>query len=253
MSIQGELDRARQLIFAAKEEAAKDLLLSLGPQIEAADRDDLMMEALAQLGELYLVRTAYDGVREAIRRIDECLAVYRSIRAGADPDAAAQASMSETEIDRMLCRYTRRTQFLRTGLAAAENGDHEGAELALLVLCSDDSGAGSADLADEREFLITYARIFCALALCDDALHVQSVPLWEIVIETIDRPGRPRIRRSSVRPGRHRLRPVLHRDRPHFRSGTVAAARGRARRGPRVGLGKGQNAARTGHRGMGDG
>ena len=46
--------------------------------------------------------------------------------------------MSDAEIDHMLCRYTRRAQFLRTGLAAAAHGDHEGAELALLVLCDDD-------------------------------------------------------------------------------------------------------------------
>ena len=189
MSIQDELDRARQLIFAAKEEAAKDLLLSLGPQIEEADRDDLMMEVLSQLGELYLVRTAYDGVREAIRRIDECLALYRSIRAGTNPEAAARVTMSDTEIDHMLGRYTRRAQFLRTGLAAAAHGDHEGAELALLILCNDDSGAAFADLTDEHDFLITYARIFCAVALCDDDLHVQSVPLWERVIEAIDRSG----------------------------------------------------------------
>ena len=109
----GDLDRARQLTFAANEEAAKELLLSLGCQIEEADRDDLMMEVLAQLGEIYLVRTAYDGVREAIRRIDECLAVYRSIRAGTNPEAAAQVTMSEAEVDHMLCRYTRRAQFLR--------------------------------------------------------------------------------------------------------------------------------------------
>src|SRR6478752_7730207 len=147
MSIPADLDRARQLIFAAKEEAAKELLLSLGPQIEEADRDDLMMEVLAQLGELYLVRTAYDGVREAIRRIDDCLAVYRSVRSGTNPDAAAQVTMSVAEIDHMLCRYTRRTRFLRAGLAAAEHGDHEGAELALLVLCNDDSADSFPDLA----------------------------------------------------------------------------------------------------------
>ncbi len=189
MSIPGDLDRARQLTFAAKEEAAKDLLLSLGPQIEEADRDDLMMEVLAQLGEIYLVRTAYDGVQEAIRRIDDCLAIYRSIRAGTNPDAAAQATIPDAEIDHMLCRYTRRAQFLRAGLAAAAHGDHEGAELALLILCNDDSGATFPDLANEHQFLITYAQIFCATALCDDDLYVQSVPLWEKVIEAIDRPG----------------------------------------------------------------
>ena len=189
MAISADLDRARQLIFAANEEAAKELLLSLGPQIEEADRDDLMMEVLAQLGELYLVRTAYDGVREAIRRIDECLATYRSIRAGTNPDAAAQTTMSDAEIDHMLCRYTRRAQFLRTGLAAAAHGDHEGAELALLVLCDNGSGAAFPDLADEHRFLITYAQIFCATALCDDDLHVQSVPLWDKVIGAIDESG----------------------------------------------------------------
>ncbi len=189
MSIPGDLDRARQLTFAANEEAAKELLLSLGAQIEEADRDDLMMEVLAQLGEIYLVRTAYDGVREAIRRIDDCLAVYRSIRAGTNSEAAAQATMSDAEIDHMLCRYTRRAQFLRTGLAAAAHGDHEGAELALLVLCDDDPGAAFPDLVDEHNYLITYARIFCATVLCDDDLHVQSVPLWDRVIDAIDSPG----------------------------------------------------------------
>ena len=58
MSIPGELERARHLALASDETAAKVLLLSLMPQIEAADRDDWMMETLAQLGELYLVRTA---------------------------------------------------------------------------------------------------------------------------------------------------------------------------------------------------
>ena len=188
MSIPADLDRARQLIFAADEEAAKDLLLSLMPQIEEAGRDDLMMEVLAQLGEIYLVRTAYDGVREAIRRIDECLAIYRTIRDGTDAEAAGRVTMSDTEIDHMLSRYSRRCQFLRAGLAAAAHGDHEGAELALLVLCNDDSGTAFANLADEHDFLITYARIVCAVALCDDDLHVQSVPLWERVIESIDRP-----------------------------------------------------------------
>ena len=43
--------------LAADETAAKELLLSLMPQIEQADRDDLLLEVLAQLGEIYLVRT----------------------------------------------------------------------------------------------------------------------------------------------------------------------------------------------------
>jgi hypothetical protein len=104
MSIPGDLVRARQLIFAAREEAAKDLLIALGEQIEDGERDDVLMEIFALLGELYLVRTAYNGTEECIRRIDECLAVYRSIRAGDSPEAAAQVSMSDTAVDHMLCR-----------------------------------------------------------------------------------------------------------------------------------------------------
>jgi len=75
VTIVGDLDRARRLIFAADEEAAKDLLLSLGEQIEEADRDDLMLEVYAQLGEIYLVRTAYNGVEECLRRMTDCQAV----------------------------------------------------------------------------------------------------------------------------------------------------------------------------------
>ncbi|MDT5186108.1 MAG: hypothetical protein QOI29_4266 [Mycobacterium sp.] len=62
VTIVSDLDCARQLIFAADEIAAKELLLSLGEQIEEFDRDDLLLEVYAQLGEIYLVRTAYDGV-----------------------------------------------------------------------------------------------------------------------------------------------------------------------------------------------
>jgi tetratricopeptide (TPR) repeat protein len=57
------------------------------------------------------------------------------------------------------------------------------------VLRSDTSGTADAELDAEHRFLITYAQIICANALCDDDLHVQSVPLWDSVIEAIDRPG----------------------------------------------------------------
>src|SRR5690349_4760506 len=189
MDPQAELERARSLIFAAKEEAAKDLLIALGESVEDGERDDILLELYALLGELYLVRTAYDGTEECLRRIDDCLAAYRSLRAATNPAAAARVTMSDSEIDRMLCRYTRRAQFLRTGLAAAAHGDHEGAELALFVLRSDESGTSHPELGDEHRFLITYAQILCATALCDDDLHVQSVPLGESVIEAVDRPG----------------------------------------------------------------
>jgi hypothetical protein len=183
MTIGEELDRARHLAFAADEVAAKELLLSLIPEVEQDDRDDLMLEILAQLGEIYLVRTAYDGVEEAISRIDACLAEYRSL------GNADQVAMSAAEIDHMICRYTRRMQFLRAGLAAAAHGDHESAEAALLSLTDDRWGRCHADLVDEHRFLITYAQIFCATALCDDDLHVQSIPLWEQVLKAIDAPG----------------------------------------------------------------
>jgi hypothetical protein len=185
VTIVSDLERARRLIFAADEEAAKQLLLSLDEPIEKADRDDLLLEVYAQLGEIYLVRTAYNGVEECLRRITDCLDIYQSIRAGSNPEAAAQVTMSDADVDHMICRYSRRAQFLRTGLAAAAHGDHEAAEAGLLVLTGDTSNTFP-DLAAEHAFLITYARILCATALCDDDLHVRSVPLWEDVLKTIE-------------------------------------------------------------------
>ena len=172
MSIPGELENARRLAFADDEMRARDLLLSLVPQIEDEDRDDLMLEVFAQLGEIYLARGANDGVRESIRRIRDCLAAYSGID---DADA---------DLARMIRRYSRRAQFLQTGLAAA-HGDHEGAQAALAEL-SDADGAFP-DLADEHARLITHAQVLCATALCDDDLHVRSVPLWERVLGAIDR------------------------------------------------------------------
>ncbi|MET0455332.1 MAG: hypothetical protein ABW137_26125 [Mycobacterium sp.] len=184
MSVPDELERARHLAFASDETTAKDLLLSLTPQIEAADRDDWMLEALAQLGELYLVRTAYDGVRETARRIRECLAIYASILDGtASSDVAAQLTMTIPEVRHMTRRYGRRAGFLETGLAAAI-GDHEGAAAALLALA--DGDAEFSDLAEEHAYLLTYARIVCAVALCEDDLHVRSVHLWHSVIDHIE-------------------------------------------------------------------
>jgi len=181
VAVPDELERARRLSFASDETTAKELLLSLMPEIEAADRDDWMMEVLAQLGELYLVRTAYDGVREGARRIRECLSVYSSILAGtATPDVAAKSTMTPREMRHLIRRYGRRAGFLETGLAAAV-GDHEGAAIALRAL--DDGDDEFADLAEEHSYLLTYARVVCAVALCEDDLHVRSVPLWGKVIE----------------------------------------------------------------------
>nr|WP_090275096.1 hypothetical protein [Mycolicibacterium komanii] len=185
MAIPADLERARSLAFAANEEAAKDLLLSLVPQIEQADRDDWMLEVYALLGEIYLVRTAYDGTEECLHRMRECLAVYSGILAGTEPEAAAAVTMSTAEIELMVRRYSRRAQFLQTGLAAA-HGDHETAEAALIALTDVEHVSG---LAAEHRFLITYAEILCAVALCDDDLHVKSIPLWERVIDVIQRRG----------------------------------------------------------------
>ncbi|OBF90040.1 hypothetical protein A5791_16435 [Mycobacterium sp. 852002-51163_SCH5372311] len=182
MSIPGELQRARRLTFAADEIAARDLLLSLIPQIEQADRDDLMLEVLAQLGEIYLVRGANDGVGECIRRIRDCVRIYADIAAGALPESAAQVHFSDTEVTEMICRYSRRAQFLETGLAAAQ-GDHDHAAASLAAL---EAAADFPALAKEHAFLVTYAQVLCASALCDDDLHVQSVALWDKVLAALD-------------------------------------------------------------------
>lgn len=174
VTIEQDLDRARHLAFAADEGAAKDLLLSLMPRIEQVDRDDLMLEVYAQLGEIYLIRTAYDGVTECLTRMRDCLRHYT-----ATPPADAP-------VGHMIRRYRRRVLFLQTGLAAA-HGDHESAALSLQALIGDATTAD--DLRDEHDYLITHARILCAVALCDDDLHVQSLPLWQEVLDVISGPG----------------------------------------------------------------
>jgi tetratricopeptide (TPR) repeat protein len=188
VSIPDELQRARRLAEAADENTARDLLLPLIPQIEQADRDDYLLEVFAQLGEIYLVRGANDGVRECIQRIRDCLAIYSDIGAGRRPELAGQVRMSDTDVAHLSCRYSRRAQFLQTGLAAAQ-GDHEGAETALAELTVlAESDEGFPDLADEHTNLLTYARMLCATALCDDDLHVRSRPLWERVLGFLDNP-----------------------------------------------------------------
>lgn len=157
VTIPAELRRARHLAHAADETAARDLLLSLMAPIERADRDDWMLDVFAQLGEIYLVRGAHDGVREAIRRIHDTLDHY-------DPRMPEFAAMSEC--------YRRRELFLECGLAAA-GGDHDGAAALLAALAT--------DLAAEHRWLLISARIHAATALCDDDLHVRSVPLWQDV------------------------------------------------------------------------
>ncbi|MBU8825841.1 hypothetical protein [Mycolicibacterium goodii] len=181
MTIAGELERARHLALSADEGQARDLLVSLLPQIEQADRDDHALEVFAQLGEIYLVRSAYDGVAECIQRMRDCLAIYVGIRAGRMPEAAAQVRMSAAGVDHMICRYTRRADFLAAGLAAAQ-GDHDRAAGhldALITLMGPD------DLELEHRRLITHARILVATGLCDDDLYARSAPLWDAVIASL--------------------------------------------------------------------
>ena len=183
MTVETELAHTRHLIIAADEVAAKEKLLALGEKIEDGQRDDQLLEIFAQLGELYLVRTAYQGTEEGLRRMRDIMARYSGNRAGTRSDVDVQGTIASVDIDRMLLRYSRRAHFLETGLAAA-HGDHESAEAALLVLTDDTAAAP--DLAAEHAYLVTYARILCAVALCDDDLHVRSVPLWEKVIDALD-------------------------------------------------------------------
>ena len=173
VSIPGELQRARQLALAAKEEAAKDLLLSLGPEIERQDRDDLALEVFAQLGEIYLNRTAYDGTAECLRRMDECLASYAQL-----PDRSSEA-------EHMIAHYGLQARFLRVGLAAAR-GEHEDAAGELTALHGDECAQQFTDLQSERLHLSTLADILCATALCDDDLHVRAAALWRSIIPVID-------------------------------------------------------------------
>ena len=205
-----------------------------------------MLEVFAQLGEIYLVRGANDGVREFIRRIRDCLAIYSGIVAGTMPEAAAQLRMSDAEVAQMIRRYSRRAQFLEAGLAAAQ-GDHEDAETGADGLGRRRLRRGFPALADEHAYLLTYARILCATALCDDDLHVQSVPLWEAGARRYGPRRRPcqggnRVRRLSPGGRGHRVRPILRRNRAVAGGRTLAAARGGSGAGERVGISQRQNA-----------
>ncbi|MUM19722.1 hypothetical protein FZI91_05325 [Mycobacterium sp. CBMA271] len=183
MTIIGDLERARHLVLAAREEAAKEILLSLLTQAQEADRDDLACEVLAQLAEVYLVRTAYDGVVEGIRRVRDCVGIYTEIRSGRRPDLASQVTMSDGEIDHLICRYTRRAEFLAAGLAAA-NGDHDGAAVHLRALI--ETASDFEDLAAEHRGLVCHARILMARGLCDDDMFADSVPLWAEILDLLE-------------------------------------------------------------------
>jgi tetratricopeptide (TPR) repeat protein len=178
MSVSVELERARELAIADDHDGAKVLLLSLIPQIEQLDRDDLILDVFAQLGEIYLTRSAYDGVVECVSRIRDCVAIYRQIIAGALPEAAAMVTMPTDEIVAMVDRYAMRADFLDVGLAAAR-GEHTEAAHQLDRL-ADGSTSVPHPLRDaERRYLITYAHVLCAVALSDNDEHVAAEPLWD--------------------------------------------------------------------------
>lgn len=179
MTIGDELARARRLAFADDEMAARDLLVSLMPGIEAEDRDDLMMEVFAQLGEIYLTRGAYDGTAECVKRIRDCLQVYLDIRAGRRPDLASMVTLSEPVVAAMIRRYLVAAQFLDIGLLAAR-GEHDDACVALAHLDSDTEAA--AELGAEFDYYVVLAGIACASALGDDDMYARSEPLWESVV-----------------------------------------------------------------------
>ena len=111
--------------------------------------------------------------------------------------------MSDADVDHMLCRYLRRAQFLRTGLAAAAHGDHEAAEVGLLVLTDDtlDCIPGPR----RRTRVSGHAR---ADSLCHCALRRRPVRAVGPAVGAGDRRHRrcgrrQRVRRLSARPRRH--------------------------------------------------
>ncbi|PHV65603.1 hypothetical protein [Williamsia muralis] len=193
MSVAGDLERARDLACADDHAAARDLLLSLMPKIEQLDRDDLMLEVFAQLGAIYLTRSAHDGVVECIRRIRDCVGVYSEILAGKMPEAEAQVTMSSDDITRMVHRYTGHADVLDIGLASAR-GDHDEAARRLAHLSG--NAVGDPDSDPDQRFHVTHARILTAIALGDVDEHMAAAPLWELGLEELHT-----LRRSVSEPG----------------------------------------------------
>lgn len=182
VTIVAELERARQLAFADDELAAREILVALVPQIEAADRDDHMLEVFAQLGEIYVVRGVVDGATECIGRIRDCIAVYDAILAGTRPDLAAQVTLPLADVVVMVARYRMRAQFVETALLALRS-DHENATAGLAALMAADVHEG---LAAEHDYCVTVATGICATAMCDDDLYVRAAPLWEAAVARVE-------------------------------------------------------------------
>ncbi|MDQ6526356.1 hypothetical protein RB608_22235 [Nocardioides sp. LHD-245] len=182
--MRADLDRARQLAFAGNEEAAHALLMPLVPTIEEADRDDWMSAVFAQLGEIFLVRTAHDRAADCARQLDHVLTQYAAILAGTHPDPPAELTLTVPEIQAMIEQYAGWPPYLESGLAAAR-GDHDGARAALAAL----DAVPMTGHARERRHLMAHARIRCADALCEDDRYAAAIPLWEEVIAMVEESG----------------------------------------------------------------
>ncbi|WP_208379139.1 CHAT domain-containing protein [Cumulibacter soli] len=163
----GDLAHARRLAFASDEEAAHRHLLGLIPKIERADRDDWMLEALTQLGDAFLNRSAYEQAGEVTRRIDDVLIQVRE-----HPDSA---NFTESAIS----RYDAWRRYLASGLTAAQ-GNHDQAIQELENL-----GERLRERTSESRYLLGNATIRCALALGDDDRYAQAAPLWQRVMEEL--------------------------------------------------------------------
>lgn len=187
------LDRARLLAFAGQEVAARDLLLSLIPEIQRADRDDWMLEVTAQIGEIFLVRGAPDRTADCARDITNTLQTYADVLAGRRPDLVGpglpELTLTPEEVETMTRRYTSWAHYLASGVAAAQ-GDHEEAQEALDRLVATprtEADLPDADNADEHRYQVALARLRCAEALCHDDRHAAAMPLWEQVLNDVDR------------------------------------------------------------------
>jgi len=181
MTITGDLQRARLLTYAGDSAAARDLLLGTVPAIEAADRDDQLLEVFAQLAEIYASRGVLAGAAECLTRIRDTLDSYAAIRAGKAPELAAHVTLPAADIELMCGRFGMRAAYLDTLLAAA-TGLHLEAARHLDALAARTPDAGGAQ---EHDRLLTAARIDCAVALGADELHAEAEPLWRDVLAAL--------------------------------------------------------------------
>jgi len=145
MTIVSDLERARRLIFAADEIAAKEFAAVAW----GADRG--VRPRRTAVGGLRAARrdlSGPHGVRPVSRcvckRINDCMAIYLAVRAGTNPEAAAKVTMSDCRPSTTCSAGTHagRSSSGRDWPPAC-HGDHDAAEAGLLVLTDDTSTAFS--------------------------------------------------------------------------------------------------------------